>query len=430
MGSPGSSDATLYHWVKSVYEAFGHKMPLKTNEVAFLGVREVEMRRLPALLRHYLEFSAIERQPGLSVEKHKATATAPMTVYDDLLIRVTVPDPSTTKKPGFPQGSPYENTEVFKCTIDAGRVDKSATRIPLLCEGQLYHVRPGGHGDYAKHKTFKDLGNDSKGKPIIALHIYTGEYPRIQLSRINETKRIFESVEDILPRKHSPSFDFSFCGPEVNDTIHIHFTLNEQDDFVGGWSTGCTVLRDADLKSAKYERHIITCAKAGNSKAMPYLVVSSKYLKLFDSSYQATSSNPIPFFNQKTEVLVDKNMTESGLNITDKSSKKVLQTGYTPSFATRAFFDSASCLSDQLQAVAKAIKQGKNNTIVNIVSVEYQKISYIKELISKKSLGAKEAATAEKWSQNLVNSLKRMGFYLPKETQSAPPRWEIWRPRS
>ncbi len=272
---------SVYNWVELVYQAFGQTIPSDPHKVALLGVREetfsdgagasAEQMTAKEAAAGDTTGGAVQ---GLHADARVAdrfdrdkkgnalrTKTASRVTFNDMLYMVWTE-----------QGAQHDqHVQAFRCTIDPGFNEEDTTGTPLLCEGLLYKARPTVH----------------KGDPG-ALQIYRGSASAIRTARdATKSRNVFTNLQDALIEPHAQNGNqrWLFCADEPdNPSIHIHWSLDYGDDGpVRNWSTGCTVLAHARV-SDRYQTDFRGHWKsAPNSSEIPYLVVSSKYLVLYDA---------------------------------------------------------------------------------------------------------------------------------------------------
>ncbi len=283
---------SVYNWVELVYQAFGRTVPAGLAHVALLAVREStfadgagatpeRMRELEQLAERTAtgttatqDLSAPERNAdrftrdddGVAQSGSKDNSTVR---FNDLLYMVWTNEGQELD----------QQVEVFRCTIDPGFNESSTTGTPLLLEGYPYKAKPTNH----------------KGDPG-ALQVYSGTAPTVRLAReATKTRNVFTNIEDATIRGHDKNGDqnWLFCTDEQNTTIHIHWSMDYGDaGRVKNWSTGCTVLAHAP-GSDRYKKDFRERWEAApNREEIPFLVVSSKYIVLYDDWSAALRAAP------------------------------------------------------------------------------------------------------------------------------------------
>lgn len=275
---------SVYNWVELVYQAFGLEVPTDPKKVALLGVREST----------FADGAGADADAMTKKEKAAGQAvgeTSDVTSAQDLAAVTRDTDRFTRDKKGNAQTGKDnsivkfndmlylvwsdegptidQHVEVFRCTIDPGANESDTTGTPLLLEGYPYKAKPTSH----------------KGKAG-ALQIYSGSAPNIRLAReATKTRNIFTNVKDAMIAGHAGNglMPWLFVADEENTSVHIHWSLDYGDaGVVKNWSTGCTVLahsHDSERYDTDFRGH---WKSAPNKDEIPYLVVSSKYLVLYD----------------------------------------------------------------------------------------------------------------------------------------------------
>jgi hypothetical protein len=285
---------SVYNWVELVYQAFGLTVPSDNKKVALLGVRESTFADGAGLTAE--QMTEREKAAGRSVgETPTTTATqdlAAATRNEDRFTRdargnaQTAKDNSTVRFNDLlymvwtNEGQALDqHVEVFRCTIDPGFNEDSTTGTPLLLEGYPYKAKPTSH----------------KGESG-ALQIYSGAAPNIRVAReATKTKNTFTNIQDATLGGHAMNgnADWLFCTDEANNSIHIHWSLDYGDaGQVKNWSTGCTVLAHARTSDRFATDWRARWEAAPNKEEIPYLVVSSKYIVLYDDWSAALRANP------------------------------------------------------------------------------------------------------------------------------------------
>ncbi len=283
---------SVYNWVELVYRAFGRTVPAGLKDVALLAVRESTFA--DGAGADAAQMLARERAAGRTVSDTAAT--------QDLSAPERNADRFTRDDEGVAQSGDKNNSivrfndllymvwtnegqeldqqvEVFRCTIDPGFNEASTTGTPLLLEGYPYKAKPTNHKGTAG-----------------ALQVYSGTAPTVRLAReATKTRNTFTNIEDATIGGHDKNGDqnWLFCTDEQNTTIHIHWSMDYGDaGKVKNWSTGCTVLAHAPA-SDRYKKDFRERWEAApNKEEIPYLVVSSKYLVMYDDWSAALRANP------------------------------------------------------------------------------------------------------------------------------------------
>lgn len=355
---------TVHNWVETVYKAFKQAIPTGANEIALLAVREaVLMSRLPPVQPEPEvpkdskakagtkpkpapnpedEIGARERGAASGINPSVAYEQVPriedmesaVTRYDDLLFCV------------WTDKTPHRNqmVEVFQVSVDPG--DHAAgSHLPLQCEGQLYRAYPGAHGSHKGH---------------VALHLYTDKKGEVLLVRnAKENSRTLTQIESAYTtyrdHKDLPESEWwKFCKVETNDTIHVHFsgtseTITRSPRTGKIWSEGCTVLRHG-INSERYKRFQTLFNQAANKNEIPYLVVSSRYVKLHAEWSQEVSvlqENPPPLQHvMKMQSLNAETVQLEG------------ETLYLPSIVSSSFANTVTRLAEALDALADDLSCG------------------------------------------------------------------------
>jgi uncharacterized Zn-binding protein involved in type VI secretion len=301
---------TVHNWVETVYGAFGQVMPTGATELAILGVREASLSGKGTV--EDLEAAAGKGQTDKETTTRLARDDnfADDPGWNDLLF-LAFTDSTPAKA---------QHVEVFECTIDAGALGKDATGVPILLEGRLYRGYPGDH-----------IPSRYPGDKV-CLHLYTGTPGKMAMAR--EATRKYRTFEYVESAKVAAT-NWLFCSVEDNASFHMHFGADYNT--VGRWSEGCTVLhhpyywRDengnnvANPKS-RYARFVELINAAANKKQIPYLVVSSQYLRSYAEWALRIDKQPDEATKNESVILKDKLRTPPGM------------TGrYLPSFMQTAF---------------------------------------------------------------------------------------------
>ena len=240
---------SVHNWVEQVYRAFRQPFPTGANQLVLLGVRE--MSRDSDEGSYSRNSRPADRQRGNA--KFDTTTT-----FDDLLFAV------------WTETTPEEGTKarVYPCTIDPS-IEYNTTGSPYLLEGKAYKTVRGWH---------------SKAGGGQSLHMYTGTRGNIMISReATHSSRVFREAKSAFVKdSNSDPGLWEFVAMEENPTFHIHWSSNYEDPehhASTNWSAGCTVLAYKQNNAIWREfRRLFT--DAANRDAIPYLVVSSAYVKL------------------------------------------------------------------------------------------------------------------------------------------------------
>jgi uncharacterized Zn-binding protein involved in type VI secretion len=320
---------TAYNWMELVYKAFKLTMPTGANEAAVLGVREGVINGGQRTTRDDDFETYADRQA-----KGEKGDGGHETAYDDLVFLAIAP-----KDPAIMQ-----RVEAFECSIDPGEIQSSTTAgMPLLLEGgkdgaPVYKGYPGTHHGPC-------------------LHLYSGDTGHLKVTRIHyeavtaankknppANHRTFEVIGDAdvnLPAAQSHLFYRNETDPGI--LIHSSWTQKYTNAMGVKWSTGCTVIRHSyDHGGADAERYAAfgdTATKASNSSKVPYLIVSSKYVKSYAEWVKEVDKAPdqVP---KPSSVL-----RKDGLETPTNGEKGK----YLPSFVSKAFADAVNKAYDDLQ---------------------------------------------------------------------------------
>jgi uncharacterized Zn-binding protein involved in type VI secretion len=282
---------TVHNWVETVFAAFGQTMPTAATEIAILGVREASLSGKGTV--DELEAEAGEGQ----TDKETTTRTTRDDNFSDDpgwndLLFVAFTD-STPEK--------AQHVEVFECTIDAGAVSSDATGVPITLEGKLYGGLPGDH-----------ISSRYPGKDI-CLHLFTGKFGKMALARECTCK--YRTFENVASAKIGAT-NWLFCSTEDNASIHMHF--GAEYNRVGNWSEGCTVLHHhyfvkdksgknvVDPKAKRYARFRELFTGAANKANIPYLVVSSQYVRSYAEWAKLLTDQPAEAGKNQSVILKDK----------------------------------------------------------------------------------------------------------------------------
>ncbi len=307
---------TVHNYVELIFKAFGNTMPTGATEIAILGVREASLSgkggedKLEAELAAGDTKDATETRETRDAVFSSNTSSAHATTWNDLLFVAY-----TTKTPEHSQ-----SVEVFECTIDAGDVE-SSLGIPVTLEGKLYGATPGDH-NYPKYPLHNSC-----------LHLYYGSTSKMALAReCTGTRRTFEEVASA---KNSTT-GWAWASVEANTSIHMHF--GSEYGNVGNWSTGCTVLhhhlwiknkngaRVVDANATRYKRFMDLYNGAANKQDIPYLVVSSQYVRSYAEWVRYIDQNPGESAKPESVIMKDKLVEAPGA-----------KGKYLPSFVTAGF---------------------------------------------------------------------------------------------
>ena len=336
---------SVYNWVELVYQAFGLEVPSDKKAVALLGVRESTFA------------DGADADAAAMVKKEKAAAnavgeTAAITEAQDLAAATRGEYRFTRDKKGNVQTGKDnsvvkfndmlymvwteegqdidQHVEVFRCTIDPGANESDTAGTPLLLEGYAYKAKPTSH----------------KGKSG-ALQVYAGAAPTIRLAReATKTRNVFTNVKDAMISAHGGNGNqaWLFVADEENTSIHVHWSLDYGDSgVVKNWSTGCTVLahaRDSDRYKTDFRER---WEAAPNKDALPYLVVSSKYLVMYDDWQAELRKSP------GTKATVASVIKKSGIPLMPAEAPAVA-TGRLPSIATEGFVKEVQAAIKELDA--------------------------------------------------------------------------------
>ncbi len=281
---------SVYNWVELVYQAFGQTIPSDPRKVALLGVREETFSDGAGASAEQMtakEVAAGDTTGGAVQGLHADARSTDRFEHDKKgnVLRSKAASKVTFNDMLYlvwtEQGAQHDqHVQAFRCTIDPGFNEDDTSGTPLLCEGLLYKARPTVH----------------KGDPG-ALQIYTGSPGTIRTARdATKSRNVFTNLQDALVDPHAQNGNqrWLFCVDELdNPSIHVHWSLDYGDDgMVRNWSTGCTVLahaRDSDRYQTDFRGN---WRNAPNSSEIPYLVVSSKYLVLYDAWQAELRRNP------------------------------------------------------------------------------------------------------------------------------------------
>ncbi|MBL8602272.1 MAG: hypothetical protein JNK72_10160 [Myxococcales bacterium] len=333
--------ASVHNWVELVYKAFGRELPTKAKEVALLVVREARFSGggTAADVANNEESAGYGGEGGAispttrsadrfetKYGKNKkgkvvALGTTPTVTFNDLVYCVWTDE----------DAAKLQRAEVYRCTVDPGGNEESTSGTPYQLEGHHYKAYPRQH--------------QGKGE---GLSMYTSAIGKIVLAREATKKvQIFTNIESAqVPAHGSNSLrQWLFCNEEANDTIHLHWSDDyEEGHLVKRWSTGCTVLMHAQA-SEHYKRLRSRWQAAPNKQEIPYLVVSSKYVRTYDEWIEnlrlAGGGTPEP----KSVIKVDKLEVAPGISHEKR---------YVPSFVTKGFLEQVEAKAKESTAAQAA----------------------------------------------------------------------------
>lgn len=302
---------TPYNWVELVFKAFGRDLPTKPKEVALLVIRE-------AKLGGRGEASGREKSAAAGETSTTAIARAGATskvAFDDLLYLVWTENDAGRK----------QCVEVFRCTADPG-TRGVARGTAMQIEGNFYSCTPVAH--CAK----------KYGSAISALRIRNMSN-KVMIRIARDARRRYNVYTNVESAQVEPGW--RFCGDERHDSVgvNMHFggagsASTEETRMVAGWSIGCTTLAWGK-NSKRYKTDFLKrCTSAPNKNDIPYLVVSSKYIKTFDIWRTERSGG-----NARPQDIIK----ESGL---EKMPGGIA--GYVPSIATKGFCEQVLALANKV----------------------------------------------------------------------------------
>ncbi len=310
---------TVHNWVELVYQAFGQTMPTAATEIAILGVRSASLSGKGSMDTLEAEAADGETDKETTTRGTRDANFAHDPGWNDLLfIASTDSTPAKTQL-----------VDVFECTIDAGIV-QSSLGIPITLEGKLYGAHPGPHNPP------KYPGND------ICLHLYYGSTDKMAVAReCTKTTRTFSKVASA----ENPITGWRFAGIEPDPGIHMHFGLEQGK--VGSWSSGCTVLHHhywkkvngknvPDPAATRYIRYRQLYLGAANKEKIPYLVVSSQYVRSYAEWVRYLEQTPGEEAKPESVIMKDKLRADPG----DASR-------YLASFVTNDFATAVEALEAQ-----------------------------------------------------------------------------------
>jgi hypothetical protein len=275
---------TVHNWVETVFAAFGQTMPTGATELAILGVRQASLSGKGTMEQLEAAAGAGQSDKETTTRLTRDDDFADDPGWNDLLF-VAYTDSTPAKT---------QHVEVFECTIDAG-IAENPNGVPITLEGKLYKLLPGPHGSYP--------GND------ICLHIYTGSPDKMALAR--EYTKKYRTFETIASAKN-PNTGWAFATTEPDPGIHMHFGW--ETGRVYNWSAGCTVLHHhyflpghvLDPKPTRYGHFRDLYLAASNKKQIPYLVVSSQYIRSYAEWAQLIGQTPAEATKNESVILKDK----------------------------------------------------------------------------------------------------------------------------
>ncbi len=328
--------ATVHNWVELVYKAFSRELPKEPKHVALLVLREADFAgkddRASLLANEEAagyggEGGAVS---GVTREADRFTTTpiknkkgkvvgetrTPAVTYNDLIYMVWIDDDATK----------LQRAEVYRCTVDPGDNESGTSGTPFQLEGHHYKAYP----------------RDHKGKAG-ALSLYSSAKEKVVLAREKtQLTQVFANIESALVPAHASngSRRWLFCNEEANDTIHIHWSFDYADEnVVKNWSTGCTVLMHA-RDGEHYKRFRSRFEAAPNKQEIPYLVVSTKYVRTYDQWAQSLVAGEASDDPKRV-------IQRDGLTVAPGVGHKKL---YVPSFVTAGFLQSVEAKAAALAA--------------------------------------------------------------------------------
>jgi uncharacterized Zn-binding protein involved in type VI secretion len=309
---------TVHNWAELVFRAFNQTMPTAATEIAILGVREASLSGKGSVDQLEVEAGAGHTDKVNFTTEARDANFAHATTWNDLLfIAYTDSTPAKT-----------QHIEVFECTIDAGDVE-SALGTPITLEGTLYSGRPGSH------ISSRYPGSD------IALHLFTGTEGKMALAR--ECTKSARTFSAIASAKNTAA-NWRFVSTEDNSSIHMHF--GGEGGTVGSWSTGCTVLhhhlfiknkagaRVQDAAAVRYKRFMELYRGAANKNKIPYLVVSSEYIRGYAEWARLVGEKPDEGSKPASVIMKDKLRSATGM-----------EGRYLPSFIKTSFANEVNTLA-------------------------------------------------------------------------------------
>jgi hypothetical protein len=136
--------------------------------------------------------------------------------------------------------------------------------------------------------------------------LYTGTKTKIVLARESTNRtRIFRTLDSTRTRGGR------FVVEENNDTIHMHGGMPGSAT-VGGWSVGCTVLRHR-FASPRYTHFKNTYNAAPNKQRIPYLVVSSDYVRSYGEWVREVDRTPGETPEPRTVIIANELRSPAGV---------------------------------------------------------------------------------------------------------------------
>jgi uncharacterized Zn-binding protein involved in type VI secretion len=289
---------TVHNWAELIFRAFNQTMPTAATEIAILGVREASLSGKGTV--DQLETAAGEGKTDkvtFTTEARDANF-AHATTWNDLLF-IAYTDSTPAKA---------QHVEVFECTIDAGSVE-SSLGTPVTLEGKLYSGQPGSH------ISSRYPGSD------VALHLFSDTAGKMALAR--ECTKSARTFSAIASAKNAAT-NWRFASVEDNSSIHMHFGAEAGN--VGTWSTGCTVLhhhlfiktksgaRVQDAAATRYKRFMELYRGAANKKKIPYLVVSSEYIRGYAEWARLVGEKPEEGSKPASVIMKDKLRSATGMD--------------------------------------------------------------------------------------------------------------------
>ncbi len=144
---------------------------------------------------------------------------------------------------------------------------------------------------------------------MVALHLYTSSKQHIVISRQATNDNTFKELANADTPRNTKGGSFArgeFVRDENNDTVHIHMATFDHNT-----SQGCTILAH-QITTARYTHFKDTFNAAPNKQKIPYLVVSSEYVRLYDDwvkQVDGSSGTPGP----ETVILKDQLRSPKGM---------------------------------------------------------------------------------------------------------------------
>jgi hypothetical protein len=160
-----------------------------------------------------------------------------------------------------------------------------------------------------------------------------------------EITKKYRTFTDVASAKNGVT-GWRFAGIEPDPGIHMHF--GGEGARVSNWSAGCTVLHHhywmknaqganvPDPKATRYKRFLELINGAANKKAIPYLVVSSQYVRSYAEWVRLLDQQPDEATKNESVILKDKLRADPG----DAGR-------YLPSFVTTEFARAVEALAAQ-----------------------------------------------------------------------------------